>query len=135
MDYAIRKIIFELIRSEIKKLPLEGQPEKVFIAFRAIGRIFEISQSSTTPNPSSSSDQLTTLNNNNNNSSLSSQFLNSLEEFMPSICDFTKQLILALDTVFREWLLSNQTKTINGSFYFQFLFIISIIIIICISSI
>jgi hypothetical protein len=97
----VLKIIFELIRSEIKKIT-EGQPEKIFIALRAIVRIYELSQEQSSNPPE-----------NNEVKNL------SLDEFMPSICDFTKQIILALDRIFRDWLLSIQTKTING--YTQFL--------------
>ena len=96
----MRKIVFEFIRAD--RLRGDSQPEKVFIAIRAIFGIHDyitaqknIAQANATTADSTSPTY-------------------DMEEYMPSICDFFSQLLQSLDGIFGNWLLFNQSRSVYG---------------------
>ena len=112
LDYSIRKIVFEFIRAD--KLRGDSQPEKVYIAVRAIFGIHDLikadmlhSRCSTTQSP------LDAGGSQEGQKSADSM----ISEYMPSICDFFSQLLRSLDGLFGNWLLFNQSRSVDGRWF------------------
>jgi hypothetical protein len=112
LEYAMRKIVFEFIRAD--KLRGDSQPEKVYIAVRAIFGIHDAIREDEQRSMGANLLRISIDEGPDRTSEGDGGIGTMMKVYMPSICDFLSQILLSLDGMFGNWLIFNQSRSLDG---------------------